>query len=179
MVIILNGPPGSGKDALSRMIMPQLGVKQLEFKRPLQEMVRKVIGMPKKDFYKLYEDRDWKELKQFNGSSCRDLLIWMSEEVIKPKFGKDYFGRYAATSISSTGNYIFSDGGFKDEIGIIKDHCEAIGQKMVLIHLYRDGTSFSGDSRDYVEDFPEITYKLSNNSSLMDAVRILEGFFLK
>ena len=78
MVIILNGPPGSGKDALSRMIMPQLGVKQLEFKRPLQEMVRKVIGMPKKDFYKLYEDRDWKELKQFNGSSCRDLLIMIS-----------------------------------------------------------------------------------------------------
>lgn len=179
MVIILNGPPGSGKDALARMVMPQLQVTQLEFKKPLQEQVRKLIGMSKKEFYSHYEDREWKELKQFNGQSCRDLMIWMSEEVIKPKFGNDFFGKAIASQILPNKNYIFSDGGFKDEVQIVKDHCEAIGQKLVLVHLYRNGTSFEGDSRNYIEDFPEITYKLSNNGALMDAVKVIEGFFLK
>ena len=48
----------------------------------------------------------------------------MLVKVIKPKFGKDYFGKAAHTLREDKIN-MFSDGGFHDEMKVVVDACGA------------------------------------------------------
>jgi hypothetical protein len=95
-------------------------------------------------------DRDEKEIPrdQLGGRSPRQALIYVSEEVVKPAFGQDYFGRYAAQRLTPGALHIFSDGGFIKEIQPVID---AVGpENLLLVQLHRDGFSFEGDSRRYI-----------------------------
>lgn len=82
--------------------------------------------------------------------SSRKALILISEFVIKPSYGGDYFGRCRAESIDLGGNQLYIDGscGFAEELIplIIK-----LGQEnILLIRVHRPGHTFEGDSRDYI-----------------------------
>mgnify|MGYP000610017427 CR=1 FL=1 len=54
--------------------------------------------------------------EKLGGLSRRGALIHTSEEVMKKKFGTDYYGQITAKKLNSISSYCFSDGGFKDEI---------------------------------------------------------------
>lgn len=152
-VIILNAPPACGKDTIGSIIadMNQIyGVRMLSFKAPMFEIARAILGDANFDYFMfLYNDRLHKEKPDsiLNGKSPREFMIWISEAIIKPEFGNDYFGRRMVEAVKSgTAPAIITDGGFTEEtIALIE-----AGIQVHVCRLHRDGFAFEGDSRNYL-----------------------------
>lgn len=158
-VIILNGPPGVGKDTIANALDAQHGVMHLRVKDSLYEDTYKIFVPYNdifcfEDFVKLMQDRKEKELPQniLGGLTPRQALIFTSEEVYKRIHGRDYYGKLAANNAknylsinSEQANVVFSDGGFIEEVEAI-----AKANETILVRLHRDGFLFDGDSRSYV-----------------------------
>lgn len=172
-VIILNSPPNTGKDVAAKLIAERTGCSHLEFKATLHNIAMAITGLPRDKYFEIYNDREKKELPQpeFLGMSPRNMLIWISEDVCKPKFGKDYFGHPAANSVNLDKGAVFSDGGFPEEI---KPLCDRLGAHNVyVVRFTRNGATFEGDSRNYLqqEDLP-----FGVNVCTMSNDETLEGF---
>lgn len=112
------------------------------------------------------KDLSWYEL---NGKdySKREFLIHMSENVIKPSFGKDAFGKAFVNSLPEDGIVFVSDSGFPEELQPVIEH---VGEENVLvIRIQRESCSFEGDSRDYLtpEMFDDKVqfYQITNNGT--------------
>lgn len=175
IAVILNGPPSSGKDTICVMAAEMWGFASLEFKDPIYEIAATTLGMTKQDFLAKYKDREWKETKrqEWGNRSVRDLMISISEDYIKPFFGKEYFGNKVVKTMESMApfvrDYIFSDGGFYSET----DALIKAGVDVYIVHLYREGCSFEGDSRDYVYHPDATTIELQNNGTLEETLETL------
>ena len=167
-IIILNGPPGVGKDTIANALEAQHGVMHMRVKDELyintynlflKTMIPRDIrqrGIPINAFVNACTDRELKEkpMKWLNGLSPREALIFTSEKVFKPVLGNDYYGKAAALradlflkKLSSTRCIVFSDGGFREEVEAI-----ASCHDVLLVRLHREGFTFEGDSRSYLND---------------------------
>ena len=94
--------------------------------------------------------------------SPRQWLINVSENVVKPLAGKNYFGKALADSITSD-LVVVSDSGFMEEVMPLVER----GHDVYVLRIVRDGFTFEGDSRRYLE--PSHFYKtiqVQNNGSL-------------
>lgn len=172
-VIILNGPPGVGKDTIAEAIKEQSEDKiaHLRFKTALYEEAYALFFnyfyrecgndenyLSLEDYIGLCSDRIAKDVpqEQLNGMSPRQSLIFTSEAVVKPVLGGDHYGVKASISASQYLDFgrsavVFSDGGFINELVPM---CNRFN--VLLVRLHRDGFTFKGDSRSYVEsDLPE------------------------
>ena len=104
--------------------------------------------------------------------SSREALIFVSESVVKPVKGKDYYGKKLVEKIedSSERFYFVSDGGMKEEASSVADK----GYRVIIAQLMRSGATFEGDSRSLLnkDDFKEYSNikfcQIDNNSSLDD-----------
>lgn len=163
-VIILNGPPGVGKDTIAALLTNhERTAVSRSFKEPMFNIALAMLGRERySDFVLAYHNREEKEKPHsfLNGKTCREFMIWISEDVIKPTFGKQHFGKLMADNIASVPEHIdvvVSDGGFKDELLPLI----GAGFDVHVIRLHRDGFTFAGDSRDYLEtiyDFDNLKF---------------------
>ena len=151
-VIILNAPPGAGKDTIGSLICkhaPQYVVKR-SFKEPMFKIAKAMLGDYRFSlFMQAYDDREQKEKAQsfLNGKSPRQFMIWISEDVIKPQFGDQYFGTVMAEAVrDSKVPVVITDGGFPDEVKPLV----SAGIQVNICRLHRTGYTFDGDSRDYL-----------------------------
>lgn len=157
---LFNGPPRSGKDTAVDYLQYEYSVYGIKFARPLhlaaRDTVADLVGQTRMEYY---AEKAKNETIPELGASYRQFCIQLSEDFYKPKFGKDIFGKMAAGRIremiesyeryGAAVNFACSDSGFATEA---KPVIEEIGVKNVmLIHLYRDGCSFEGDSRNYID----------------------------
>lgn len=155
-VTILNGPPGCGKDTIARAIAELDGSYHGEFKAVLYRETAKFFRVNEEVFKKNAQNRTLKEKPIYDTHlglmSPRDMLIYVSEGIIKPRFGKDWFGVQAATDwLDIDQHKIISDGGFKEEVNAL---CNIIGQQQILvIQLHRKDYDFNADSRDYISEY--------------------------
>lgn len=149
-VVLFNGPPNSGKDYLADLMVSQLGASKKMFKQRLYEITAAIYGIDLVRFVEMASSRTSKELpnKELGGLSPRQAMIKVSEEVIKPKFGKDYFGKALAKNIG-LGLTVISDGGFDEELDIVT--YEVGVENLVVVKLEAEGCSFVNDSRKYVD----------------------------
>lgn len=150
MIILFNGPPGSGKDAAADYFK-QFGFKHLSFKYQLFKETIKYFGVNEDWFMSRYNNRAEKEVPTslLNHMSCRQAMIHVSEDIIKPKKGLDYFGNLVANEIDLSKNYAISDGGFVHELLPV---VEKVGtDNFILVQLTREGHDFSSDSRRYFQ----------------------------
>ena len=177
--ILLNGPKLCGKDkALSYIKGFYPNILTRETKDKLHELTMAFFNLSSEEYYKIYEDRELKEvpLPQFTVTgdevlklaniismdarehnkgmwqlSIREAMIWVSEVVCKPAFGKDYFGKARALAINS--GDIITDGStaFVEELHPLIDR---VGQdNILLIRIHRPGFEFdASDSRGYIPD---------------------------
>lgn len=157
-IVLLNGPPSSGKDTIARRIVHEarsegVDVRELKFATPLKEAAAR-----------LFPDVRWglvgeKERTPPNvphpllfGVTPRQVLIDLSERFFKPTFGTDYFGRRAVEQVEQAeregaAGVVFSDSGFLEEtLPLVAAH----RGNVAALHLYRPGCSFVGDSRGYL-----------------------------
>jgi hypothetical protein len=197
---ILNAPPNAGKDTIAEALCAATGAIHMEMKSHLYQVTASLFNMSPVNLRMIATDRERKErqtqlftlpidkynqLCRITGNkpvrgvsprsthaiSPREALIYTSEIVVKPTFGRDYFGKIANSNIQPCGA-VFSDGGFDEEIEPI-----ARGQKDVyIIQFERDGCSWSGDSRGWLSDHHGIpTLKTTNNGTVEELVtRILD-----
>lgn len=153
MIIILNGPPGCGKDTLGELIHRQAGMVKVNFKSPMWEIAKASLGeVTYNKFCQLYDNRDTKEAPQdfLGGFSPREFFIHISERWCKPVFGDEYFGERFLSTVRAmdTYDFIVTDGGFPKELEpTLKAHL-----RVVVVRLHREGFTFKGDSRDYYRD---------------------------
>ena len=104
--------------------------------------------------------------------SSREALIHVSESVVKPVKGKDYYGKKLVEKIedSSERFYFVSDSGFKEECTMVADK----GYRVIIAQLMRSGATFDGDSRSLLnkDDFKEYNNikfcQIDNNGALDD-----------
>lgn len=181
-VVILNGPPGSGKDTMAKAFYdcnPQVSVNLCSFKNPMFDIALAATGLTKPEWWARYNDRKLKEepWDRLHGLTCREFLIKISEEWIKPWAGKQAFSQLAASQVKP-GINIFTDGGFEEEFAYMVDE---FGRRNVkLIRLHREGYDFSKDSRDYLGEFPVETFDYQVVDGDIDgAVSFLEQALLK
>jgi hypothetical protein len=185
--VIFNGPPGSGKDEACHFLETIYGYKHLRMKDQLFIDTARHFGVSLEWFMTDYDVQSEKErpLPELFGLSKREAMIHVSEKVMKPRHGNDYYGRITAEKIDMVSSYCFSDGGFVDEVLPV---INTLGHENVCIaQIYRTGCSFSSDSRNYLhgilqEDlgkqemvFQEVEpklsirmYRLHNNTSISD-----------
>jgi len=177
-VIIFNGPPRSGKDtsaAISMRFLESIGKDSFfyRFAFPLKQATHALFGIKTPLDNSEYFD-NCKDLpnEAFLGGTPRQAYINMSEKMVKPFYGKYFFGRVAIKSIEkmkqgvSDPVIVTPDGGFDIEVDCL---AKAYGSENILVvHLYRDGTSFANDSRSYVK-IPGVPFAmLKNNGTLSD-----------
>ena len=150
MIILFNGPPRSGKDAAADFFKER-GFKHLSFKYQLYKETIRYFDVNEQWFMTRYKNRQEKEVPSalLGHMSCREAMIYVSEQVIKPKRGLDYFGKQVANEIDLNKDYCISDGGFIDELIPV---INTVGSKnFVLVQLTREGCDYSTDSRRYFD----------------------------
>jgi hypothetical protein len=157
----------SGKDVIAGKLSLYV---QREFKSTLKWLSQIIGQIPKPEFDQRYNDRSLKDepWDRLNGMSLRDLMIFVSEDVMKVVHGPEFFGRVAAQSICAGADYVFSDGGFKEEIQAVIDATKET-HEVHVIHLYRHDCTFEGDSRNYVKGLEGcMTHRVWNHDGLLD-----------
>ncbi len=202
MIMLFNGPPRSGKDVAADYFKKQKGWKHLSFKYQLYKETAKYFGINYDWFMERYDDRSVKEVPHMDlgHMSCREAMIYVSEKVIKPKRGLDYFGLQVANEIDVTKDYAISDGGFIDELIPVINRVGS--NNFVLVQLTREGCDYSTDSRRYFDGnviqeftnekqtainkkyvlpykFEVDTYRIHNNGNLEDLHNVLEAIYKK
>ena len=179
-IVLLNGPPGCGKDVLADYIeMASEDVNRVSFKDPLYDLMCAIYDIKIGELLSLSYDRGLKEqpLPVFDGLSYREAIIKVSEGAIKPNYGKDFFGRSAAKRIIPGCVNVFSDSGFMEEVIPL---FEVVPWAEVLLVRIEGRGNFDNDSRSYLdpnEFHMSITLHNSGDESLFldDAARRIEG----
>lgn len=160
LIVVFNGPPGSGKDTIVDHLMAKTfkkrSVGRTTFKKALVKQVQNLFTISDTNWWTRYDassstgdrmkDLPWDRL---DGLSQRGALIAMSEAFTKPTFGNDYYGKALLKEIrSKSANVILiPDGGFKEELAVLEN---AEDLTVMVIQLERHGCSFKGDSRRYI-----------------------------
>jgi len=201
LIVIFNGPPGSGKDAAASYFK-KLGFKHLSFKHVLFRETAREFDVSYNWFMDDYDNREVKERpeERLRGLSRREALIYTSEEVIKPRYGKDFFGVCVAKEVRDDVDYCISDGGFVEELVPLINRVGA--DNIILVQLTREGCDYSSDSRRYfngnlvkeyvigestpiikehvlAHEFPIRTYRVHNNGSLTEFHHALKDIHTK
>ena len=149
-VIILNAPPYSGKDTIADLVVKHIGATKQEFKTALYEEVAKHYKCNLEYFKNIATNRKYKDIlttsfSKEHGLSPRAALIHVSEDVIKPLHGSDFFGEQAAEALVEGLNVFADGGGWWEELAPVVQAAD----KVIICRMYRPGYTFEGDSRDY------------------------------
>lgn len=181
-IIFLNGPAGSGKDTLGNglmMLRTWPSAMTMKFSEPLKRQVSEILALTKAEEEFYFETQEGKSFRseRFNGLTPRQALIIHSEEFAKKVGGHGVFGKYAASVIKKEfakdeelNTIIFTDSGFVAEAEAVMtafgDTCE-----YWLVRIHRDGCTFDGDSRNYLNApmFKNVL-DIENNSAISVAV---------
>lgn len=171
-IILFNGPPRSGKDTATDFAKKHLGADGIRYRfaAPLKDATHALFGF--KVTREHFDDCKDVANPSFMGMSPREAYIWISEEVAKPKFGKDFFAKVAVNAIKKRADekaepvVIISDCGFIEEVNAIIDGFGV--DNVALVHLKRPNTDFTSDSRSYINGVECKKYLIHNNSGLAD-----------
>jgi ATPase family associated with various cellular activities (AAA) len=167
-IIMLNGPPGSGKTLAVRALSAALEkVRVYAMKAPMVEAIKAMYGLT---------DQQWEQLDEHPtkdkitpvllGSTAREVQISMFINYLRETHGEDALGKLAVLALrSSIMRYVIIDGvGREAEVHPLIKHFHA--SQCLLLKFYREGYSFDGDVRSYIdlENYGVTTVDVHNNS---------------
>ena len=170
VVIMFNGPPRSGKDSACEIIMEHFPeVHYAYFKEVLYKECAKILGLDFNFWASVCQNGDLKDKPMLtmvageNGAvmTPRDILIYLAEKVLKPKYGQDFIARGTADTIieliqlqreqsNEAAVIVVPDLGFDYEIDTVRKKIP--DAHVISVAVYRPGFTFEGDSRNYVKD---------------------------
>jgi hypothetical protein len=170
-IILLNGPPRSGKDTVGHLIQAFTGAFSTKFAKAVKDGAHALTGLTDvpHDFFETCKDQP---TTVFAGMTPREFYIHYSEVVMKPLFGARVFGLRTAQELAGPFKQgricVVTDSGFEAEALAVADLFGAL--RVELWKIYRDGTTFDGDSRSYVMlDNPAVRPRnISNNGTILE-----------
>lgn len=184
-LIFLNGPPNSGKDTLGKA----LPYPEYSLATPLREASFALFGGDPDSY-----DEDKEKPLAPTGMSRRDVMIWLSEECMKPQFGDHIFGQLMAEKLRRAEQYkrnVLSLGPSHDGLAVLMD-CGFVEEteylvnefgvkNCMIIHIHREGCNFDNDSRNYVKPLRGMKYlSVVNDDTVADMVNFvnwhIQGF---
>ena len=157
-IIAISAPSASGKDTVAAILQKHCPGPffHTKFAAPLREAAKGFFGV---------DDATLEYMKRYDDTT-RSFLIGLSQKVVKPIYGEDYFGLVAGDKVQvqwakNNGNLTvaLSDVGFQAEldafVGRIKDfEPEA---RITLVRIVRPFCIFgAGDSREEVHLDPAV-----------------------
>ena len=171
-LFMFNGPPNSGKDfTASKLkerfqsashVLSNRNVVLVSSSDALDYDVATMFGLDVAQFKTMADSRFEKDQKSdlLQGMSPREAKIFVAEDIIKPHNGSGYYGEKTAKIVLSkikkgADNIVFVTGvGFDEEVDALIEGVDADNDVSLLsnsiVRLYRTGTSFENDSRDYI-----------------------------
>lgn len=203
-LILLNGPIGCGKTDVVNYLKEHYLLTDRRCKDKLFKLTKELFCVDSRTFWNIYNTRELKEvpheafkltyteakklyehlgkcppkLCSWVNISIREAMIYVSEIICKPAFGKDYFG-IARVKDMTLGELAIDDScGFAEEL---PPAVEKLGQEnIILIRIHGRGT-FEGDSRSYIKDgVIDNTVDVYNTGSLGEyfktILKIVEDF---
>lgn len=157
-LLLLNGPPRSGKDTIANYIEEKYEkVEHVKLATPLKmETLKRYL---KKETFTSEEYHTYCEtlkdvpLEVFGGLTPRKAIIKTDKKLIRER-GEGYLVKALFDLMEKAPGklYVCSDGGKPDELETLKNRTPE-GSRVLLARVYRQGTSFRGDSRGYHEPF--------------------------
>lgn len=152
-IILVNGPPMSGKDTLCNYLVDEYNGKLRKFAAPIKRAVAAIYHNNDRSEFNKYDSPELKQEPQgiYFGQTCRRVQIAVSESFLKP-FHNDQgiFGKILAERLENDldAPVFVSDSGFRREA---EELVAKFGEhNIVLLRIFRDGYTFEGDSRDYI-----------------------------
>lgn len=170
LVIMFNGPPRSGKDSACEIIMEHFPeVHYAYFKEVLYKECAKILGLDFNFWASVCQNGDLKDKPMLTMAAGetgavmtpRDILIYLAEKVLKPKYGRDFIACETAETISGLIQFqreqsneeaviVVPDLGFDYEIDTVRKKIP--DAHVISVAVHRPGFTFEGDSRNYVKD---------------------------
>lgn len=154
-IVLFNGPPRSGKDTAASIAQGLFYNSQImKFAMPLKRAVAALYFGGHMEDFKEY-DEELKSIPQevFYGKSAREVQIAISEVLMKPLHNQYIFGNILVRDImrlpTETEVIFIPDSGFVSEAEVLIDTFGP--DNVLLINLYREGTDFNNDSRNYID----------------------------
>lgn len=161
-IIIINGPPGVGKDTAAGAIMAFINANEpwkqprlIKVSEPIKKATHVLFGVDTwawdhfdKEGLQLQKNVPCGELF---GESPRDAYIAVSNYA-KEKFGDEFFGwiaRRKMAQMKTAMTYII-DGGCLEEMPPIVEYLGA--ENVLVLEIHASGKDFVGDSRGYLGD---------------------------
>lgn len=171
-IVAFNGPPRSGKDTMAEMLanhMDRMGVGMLvvpeSLSMPLREIAYAMSGWVGATDGPNYEQFKTTVFPAF-GVTGRQLMIDVSEKFLKPTYGIEIMAQLLRARNEGIGPAVLliRDSGFQIEIDPLIQWVGA--DNLHVVNVLRDGTSFEGDSREWVHHSKVTAY--ANNGTLDD-----------
>lgn len=183
-IILLNGPPRSGKDTVGRMLVRMLAHNgealafAYKFATELKDMTHRLFATHTAD-PEAFESVKDRPSDKFMGLSPRKAYIAVSERLMKPMLGDEIFGRLLADRLQTDWGFTqrpiyfpITDSGFESEARVLVDRFGA--GNVLLVRIHRPGTSFDGDSRSYINVPGVHAIELHNGGTLADLERAVQ-----
>lgn len=175
-LILINGAPRSGKDTAGKAICASVSawaahrghgqmVAMYGMSWHLKEATHTLYGHPgrRHDYYEQVKDLSHID---FFGLSPRQAYIDVSEKDMKPRHGKDVFGRIYLRRIAplDADVIVSADAGFEPEWQPVIAKYGAENLFLIRVHAEGRGRTFAGDSRSYITLPGVRTVDLDNNT---------------
>ena len=153
MIILINGPPSSGKDTAAMFMKKYLlgSVREYKMSTTLKSGLQTLLGLEQEDWNRMlaYGAKDEPQLPL--DITPREALIKLSEDYMKVLFGEDIFGHIAVRRLKrmvSADHILITDIGFTYEVIPI---LEEFGSKKIrILKLSRPNCNYKKDSRSYL-----------------------------
>ena len=181
-LILINGAPQVGKDTMGDYIINNVITLIVKYKMttPLDKIFREIFPQLSDEEFYMYRETK-KDITQdiFKGKSLRQIYIELSENVIKPLFGKDYFGKYASHILNNNPvDTVITDCGFNYEIEALLSSINKDAWDIHTFTILRPGYNYSGDSREPI-NFKKLNVhshnNVYNNSTLEAYLHTIQG----
>tara|TARA_R110002153_G_scaffold69533_2_gene183775 strand:+ start:271 stop:924 length:654 start_codon:yes stop_codon:yes gene_type:complete len=180
-IVLLSGPPNSGKGFLAEHLIKKLGGVEKEFKASLYRQSAKIFGMDLERFKSLATHRILKEkphqdlsllygacikLDKLRGKDHAQRVVDVSEGVtryrLSPRDAMIYTSELVYKLIYGpdyfglqAANTMEDGNNFVSDAGFAEEAevqvMEFGKENVLLVRIHRDDTTFEGDSRDYLD----------------------------
>ena len=161
-IVLLNGPPSSGKDTVADALQDRLNFHRERFSYPIKRALCAFFDVPE-DVLEPVKDEPCQVIP--GDITYRQAQISISEDWAKPKFGREVFGRLLADRMQSDLDYVIPDSGFEHEFrGMERRLAELkIPHRCLFLQLHRGSYNFDGDSRSYWDPGEEMPWSTLYN----------------
>jgi hypothetical protein len=158
-VILFNGPPKSGKDYATRVVMKALeddDAVHMRLSQPLKDISAAYFGIEPKI---LEANKD--AILPTKNLSYRSAQIGLFEAVSQV-LGKSWLGEILKNKIAASDNatIVVADVGQESDITSLVRHVGA--SNILIVQIFRKGCTFKGDIRGYVQ-VPNVRHEMIGN----------------